>query len=98
MNFNPVNQPWTWLRTAGFLFGLALVTCRGGFTQENAENPARQVDAGDTPEAHLGAGYENLKNNRYEAAALLLGARCGDPPWLDEVSIRELPEGDRESR
>lgn len=69
MNVNPVNRPWTWLRAAGFLLGLALVTCGGGFTQESAENPARQIGSGDTPEAHLGAGYEYLKNNRYEAAA-----------------------------
>jgi Flp pilus assembly protein TadD len=30
---------------------------------------ARLVSSTDTPEAHLGAGYENLKNNRFEAAA-----------------------------
>jgi len=57
------------LKVASLLFVLALVTCPCGFAQAIADNPARRVASGDTPEAHLGAGYEDLKNNRYEAAA-----------------------------
>jgi len=53
----------------GFLLGLALVTCRLGLAEDRAEGPAGQVSSPDTPEAHLGAGYEDLKNNRFEAAA-----------------------------
>jgi len=45
------------------------VTCRGGFAQDRVESPAGHVRSADTPEAHLGAGYEDLKNNRFEAAA-----------------------------
>jgi tetratricopeptide (TPR) repeat protein len=45
------------------------VTCRGGFAQSRAESPPGHVGSTDTPEAHLGAGYEDLKNNRFEAAA-----------------------------
>ena len=48
---------------------LALVTSPGGFSQENSGDQAKQVGSVDTAEAHLGAGYEDLKNNRYEAAA-----------------------------
>ena len=57
------------MRMAGCLLGLALLAIRGGFAQENTQNPSRQAASGDTPAAHLGAGYEDLKNNRYEAAA-----------------------------
>jgi len=45
------------------------VTCQSGFAQDRAQSPAGQVSSSDTPEAHLGAGYEDLKNNRFEAAA-----------------------------
>ncbi|MHB8652708.1 MAG: tetratricopeptide repeat protein [Terriglobia bacterium] len=57
------------LKVASVLFVLTLVSCPCGFAQEIADNPARRVASGGTPEAHLGAGYEDLKNNRYEAAA-----------------------------
>jgi tetratricopeptide (TPR) repeat protein len=53
----------------GFLLVLALVTCRFGFAQDRARSPAGHVSSTDTPEAHVGAGYEDLKNNRFEAAA-----------------------------
>src|SRR6516165_2242903 len=66
---NPSNRCWPQWKLPGFLLGLALVTCRGGFAQERAESSAGHVSSTDTPEAHLGAGYEDLKNNRFEAAA-----------------------------
>src|SRR5215472_2311338 len=66
---NPSNRCWPQWKLPGFLLGLVLVTCRGGFAQERAESSAGHVSSSDTPEVHLGAGYEDLKNNRFEAAA-----------------------------
>jgi tetratricopeptide (TPR) repeat protein len=57
------------VEVASFLLGLALVTCRGGCAQDRAESPAGHIGSTNTPEAHLGAGYEELKSNRFEAAA-----------------------------
>lgn len=66
---NPRNRSRPRSKLPSFLLGLVLVTCRGGFAQDRAEGPAGHVGSNDTPEAHLGAGYEDLKNNRFEAAA-----------------------------
>ena len=66
---SPRNRCWPRSKLLKFLFGFALVTCRGGFAQDRAESVAGPVSSPDTPEAHLGAGYEDLKNNRFEAAA-----------------------------
>jgi len=66
---NHRNRSWRRSKLSGFLLGLALVTCQAGFAQDRAESPAGHVSSTDTPEAHLGAGYEDLKNNRFEAAA-----------------------------
>ena len=83
----PSHQPtrsgcWPQLRLRVFLFGLALVTCRGGFAQESAESSAEHVSSTDTPEAHLGAGYEDLKNNRFEAATREFRAALALDPKL----------------
>jgi tetratricopeptide (TPR) repeat protein len=53
----------------GSLLVLALMTCRFGFAQDRVQSPAGHVSSTDTPEAHVGAGYEDLKSNRFEAAA-----------------------------
>jgi tetratricopeptide (TPR) repeat protein len=52
-----------------FLLALILVTCPLSVAQDRAKNPAAPVSNTDTAEAHLGAGYEDLKNNRFEGAA-----------------------------
>jgi tetratricopeptide (TPR) repeat protein len=65
-----------------FLFGLALAACRTGFAQDHAENTAGTVASGETPQAHLGAGYEDLKNNRYEGAAREFRAALALDPKL----------------
>jgi Flp pilus assembly protein TadD len=51
------------------LLGLALATARAGFAQDSSRNPLGSFVSGGTAEAHLGAGYDDLKNNRFEAAA-----------------------------
>jgi tetratricopeptide (TPR) repeat protein len=56
------------LKLLGFLLGLLFVTGRTRFAQDHAENPPGHAGSDDTPEAHLGAGYEDLKNDRFEAA------------------------------
>ena len=68
-NSNRRNGSWPRPTLSDFLLGLALVTCQGGFAQDRSESPAGHVGSADTAEAHLGAGYEDLKNNRFEAAA-----------------------------
>jgi tetratricopeptide (TPR) repeat protein len=65
---NPGNLWRPHSRLPDFLLGLVLVTCRGGFAQDLGESVGRHVSSADTPEAHLGTGYEDLKNNRFEAA------------------------------
>lgn len=55
------------MRLLGFL--LVLVATRVGFSQYQTEQASGRVAAGGSAEAHLGAGYENLKYSRYEAAA-----------------------------
>src|SRR3974390_2712166 len=66
---NRRNGPGPRSTLSGFLLGRALVTGQAGFAQDRAESPAGHVSSTDTAEAHLGAGYEDLKNNRFEAAA-----------------------------
>ena len=67
MNISPGNRPWSRLKPMSVL--LVLVAGCAAFAQDHATNPADLVGSGDTPEAHLGAGYQDLKNDRYEAAA-----------------------------
>jgi tetratricopeptide (TPR) repeat protein len=62
-------QAWSRLTLLGFFLGLVLVTSRAAWAQEPAENSAGPVGSNDTPQQHLGAGYEDLKSNRFEAAA-----------------------------
>ncbi len=69
MNINPRNRPWARLKLLAFLLGLVFVTRRAGFAQDHIQSPAGHVGSDDAPEAHLGAGYEDLKNDRFEAAA-----------------------------
>lgn len=69
MNISPRNRPWARLKLLAFLLGLVFVTHRAGFAQDHIQGPTGRVGSGDAPEAHLGAGYEDLKNDRFEAAA-----------------------------
>ncbi len=69
VNGNPGKRRWAPSKLPWLLLGLMLVAGRAALAQEPAENPAGSVRSDDTPEAHLGAGYEDLKNNRFEAAA-----------------------------
>ena len=62
--------------------GLVLATCRSGFAQDHAEKPTAPAVPDDTSEAHLGAGYENLKNNRFEAATQEFRAALALDPKL----------------
>jgi tetratricopeptide (TPR) repeat protein len=48
---------------------LAVFAAQAGVAQDPARPPAGPVASLDTPEAHLGAGYEALRSDRYEAAA-----------------------------
>ncbi len=68
MSIHPRSQPRTRLRLLGFLLGLLFVTGRARLAQDHAEKPSGRAGPDDTPEAHLGAGYEDLKNDRFEAA------------------------------
>jgi Flp pilus assembly protein TadD len=52
---------------AGLL--LVLVPWPAAVPQVQPEKQSGYTTAGETPEAHLGAGYEHLRNNRYEQAA-----------------------------
>ncbi len=61
--------PWARLKLLAFLLGLVFVTRRASFAQDHIQSPAGHVGSDDAPEAHLGAGYEDLKNDRFEAAA-----------------------------
>src|SRR5579863_1637670 len=65
-----------------FFLALALGVCPTGFAQEPAENSAGQSETENTPQAHLGAGYDNLKSSRYEAAAREFRAALALDPKL----------------
>jgi len=66
----------------GFVLAVALVACRTGLAQDRPGSPAASPAAADTPEAHLGAGYDDLKNSRYEAAAREFRAALALDPKL----------------
>jgi len=68
MSAHPRSQPRAQLRLLGFLLGLLFVTGRARFAQDQAGKPSGHAGLDNTPEAHLGAGYEDLKNDRFEAA------------------------------
>jgi tetratricopeptide (TPR) repeat protein len=69
MNTNPRNRSRARLTLLAFLLGLVFVTCRAGFAQDHIQSPAGHDGSDEAPAAHLGAGYEDLKNDRFEAAA-----------------------------
>lgn len=69
MNFSLRRRRGTELMVLGLGLGLSFAMCCPGFAQENAGNPPREESVENTPEAHMGAGYENLRNNRYDTAA-----------------------------
>src|SRR5690242_12497711 len=67
---------------AACLLAFTIGICPAGFAQTNGDKSASQSNAEDTPRAHLGAGYENLKNNRYDAAAREFRAALALDPKL----------------
>jgi Flp pilus assembly protein TadD len=82
MKSNFRNRFWRQPRLLSVLLGLGLVAQGRGFIQEHPENQTRLMAPDETPEAHLGAGYENLKNNRFEAAAREFQAALALDPKL----------------
>jgi Flp pilus assembly protein TadD len=66
------------------ILGLALTAgfFTPGFAQDHNENSAASSETENTPQAHLGAGYENLKNSRYDAAAREFQAALALDPKL----------------
>ncbi len=82
MNQRPGRGRWLWSKLLAFLLGVVLVSSHAAFAQHRAENPAGYVASGETAEAHLGAGYEDLKNSRYEAAAQEFRAALALDPTL----------------
>jgi tetratricopeptide (TPR) repeat protein len=57
-------------------------TRQSAFQQASAANPAGNDNNNDTPEAHLGKGYEALKQDRYEIAASEFRAALALDPKL----------------
>jgi len=82
MNSNPRNRLRPGLKALGFLIALALVACPIGLAQDHPGTPGESAATADTPEAHLGAGYIDLKNSRYEAAAREFRAALALDPKL----------------
>lgn len=84
---------------------LTLEFCLTGFAQDRGENSVAQSKFDNTPQAHLGAGYENLKNSRYDAAAREFRAALElDPKLVFQarfplaVSLFELHRNDEARR
>jgi tetratricopeptide (TPR) repeat protein len=69
MNISCKRWRGTGWKVLGLGLGLSLAICGQGLARDNTGDLAGQEAVEDTPEAHVGAGYENLRNNRYEAAA-----------------------------
>jgi Flp pilus assembly protein TadD len=91
--------------TAACLLALTLGGYPARFARANADDSASQTETENTPQAHLGAGYENLKNNRYDAAAREFRAALAlDPKLLLQarfplaVSLFELHRNDEARR
>ncbi len=82
MNSNLRSRPGFGLKILGLLIAVALVACRIGLAQDRPGKPAESAATADTPEAHLGAGYDDLKNSRYEAAAREFRAAMALDPKL----------------
>lgn len=68
MNWNPRRRHRIRLKLVGIVLCVTLVACQTGLAQDRTGNPPQETATADTPEAHLGAGYDDLKNSRYEAA------------------------------
>ena len=73
---------WARLVLLKSLLLLVPTICRVGFAQDPNDNPATTSTPADTPQVHLGAGYEDLKDNRYEAAAREFSAALALDPKL----------------
>jgi len=93
------------LNAAICALALTLAFCPAGFAQDHAENSDAQSEIDNTPQAHLGAGYENLKNNRYDAAVREFRAALELDPKLVlqarfplAVSLFELHRNDEARR
>jgi len=60
----------------------ALLACLAGTAEQGAAKQSTIDPSVGKPEAHLGAGYENLRNNRYESAAHEFQAALALDPTL----------------
>jgi tetratricopeptide (TPR) repeat protein len=81
MKINPGKQTRTERKLTSLLLALALVACNA-VAQDRPGNQAGNAASANTVQAHLGAGYENLRNNRYDAAAREFQAALALDPTL----------------
>src|SRR5208282_2906256 len=63
-----MTQSWTWTWSLAVLVALTLV-CFEGLNAESQTAPAAQATLPDTADAHLGRGYDALRDDKYEVAA-----------------------------
>jgi protein O-GlcNAc transferase len=63
-----MTQSWTWTWSLAVLVALTLV-CFEGLNAESQTAPAAQATLPDTADAHLGRGYNALRDDKYEVAA-----------------------------
>jgi len=82
MSSNLRSRPRLGLKSLGSVLAVALVVCRAGLAQDRPGSPAAGAGTDNSPEAHLGAGYDDLKNSRYEAAAREFRAALALDPKL----------------
>jgi tetratricopeptide (TPR) repeat protein len=81
MKIGLVRQNWTLRKPALVMLALTLVAYPA-MAQDQPPTAAGNAASGNTAEAHLGAGYENLRNNRYEVAAREFRAALALDPTL----------------
>lgn len=105
MNHSSGNRPKVWPKSLELLLGLALAISRVGFAQLQAERARGRTASRETPEMHLGAGYEDLRSSRYKAAVREFRAALALDPKLVlqarfplAVSLFELHQADEARR
>lgn len=81
MKISLIRQSWARRKPALAMLALALAASTA-MAQDRPRNSAGGAASGNTAEAHLGAGYENLRNNRYDAAAREFQAALALDPAL----------------
>ncbi|HKS96751.1 MAG TPA: tetratricopeptide repeat protein, partial [Terriglobia bacterium] len=81
MKISLIRQSWARRKPALAMLALALAASTA-MAQDRPRNSAGGAASSNTAEAHLGAGYENLRNNRYDAAAREFQAALALDPTL----------------